>query len=350
MRTSWIVTGLAFTGLLAAIAVAQIGNSGAAKEAAHQTTPASPRPGPAAAAPAVAEESPVAQTPDEAAIRRVVDAFTKAYDAGDSKAIGALFTPEAEIVSEDGTAQQGRDAIETEFADVFKQHPKASIKVDVKSIRFVSPVLAIEEGTSIVTHDPEETSEHTRYEVVHVKQSGVWQMASARDLPDEEATAEEQLNQLKWLLGDWVDEDPDALVRTSYRWSDNHHFILCDFTANLNGQLAMTGTQRIGWDPLAKTIRSWSFDSEGGFTEGIWSREGNQWIIKTTGVSSDGKAASATNYMTRLHKHRLTWESRDRFIGGEKTADLGPITITRQPPTPGAVTKHTDAKHSEPRK
>ena len=99
----------------------------------------------------------------------------------------------------------------------------------------------------------------------------------------------------------------------------------------------MTGTQRIGWDPLAKTIRSWSFDSEGGFTEGVWSRQGNQWIIKTTGVTSDGKAASSTNYMTRLHKHRLTWESRDRFVGGEKTADIGPITIARQPPAPGAL-------------
>ena len=159
------------------------------------------------------------RTADEAAIRRVIDAFTKAYDAGDAKAIAALFMPDAEIVSEDGTTQQGRDAIETEFADVFKQHPKATIKSDVKSIRCVSATLAIEEGTSIVAHDPNDPAEHTRYEVVHVKQAGVWQMASARDLPDEEASAEEQLNQLHWLIGDWVDEDPDALtVTTSYRW------------------------------------------------------------------------------------------------------------------------------------
>jgi hypothetical protein len=210
--------------------------------------------------------------------------------------------------------------------------------------------LAIEVGTSIVSHDPDQPAEHTRYEVVHVKQAGVWQMASARDLPDDEASAQEQLNQLHWLIGDWVDEDPDALVRTSYRWSVNHHFILCDFTVNLSGELAMTGKQRIGWDPLAKTIRSWAFDSEGGFTGGIWSREGNQWIIKTTGVTNDGKSASATNYLTRLHKHHLTWESRDRLVGGEKTADVGPITIVRQPPAPGAVTRHSGTKHSEPRK
>jgi uncharacterized protein (TIGR02246 family) len=358
MRTSWIITGVSCTGLLAAIAAAQVGVSGPAKDAsprveatAQQSPPAAATSAAAApATPIAAAPAPIAQTPDEAAIRHVVDAFTKDYDAGDSKAIGALFVPDAEIVSEDGTTQQGRDAIEAEFADVFKQHPKAKIQVDVKSIRFVSPTLAIEEGTSIVTHDPEEASEHTRYEVVHVKQAGTWQMASARDLPDEEASAQEELLQLRWLIGDWVDEDPDSLVRTSYRWTENHHFIRCDFTVNLSGQLAMSGTQRIGWDPLAKTIRSWSFDSEGGFTEGIWSREGNQWIIKTTGVTSDGKSASSTNYMTRLRKHRLTWESRDRFIGGEKTTDISPITIAREPPTPGAFTKHSGTKHSEPPK
>jgi uncharacterized protein (TIGR02246 family) len=365
MRTSWIITGLAYTGLLAAIAIAQVGNSGSAKDSSPPAQAAAKQATPGAAAPTVEEPSTAAQSADETAIRHVVDAFTKAYDAGDSKTIAALFTPEAEIVSQDGTIEQGRDAIESAFADEFKQYPKARIKVDIQSIRFVSPTLAIEEGTSVVTHDFGGPSEHTRYEVVHTKQSGAWQMASARDLPDEAATAEEQLDQLKWLIGDWVDEDPDDLVQTSYRWSVNHHFILCDFTVDLSGQPAMTGTQRIGWDPLSKTIRSWAFDSEGGFTEGIWSHEGNQWIIKTTGVTNDGKSASATNYLTRLHKHRLTWESRDRFIGGEKTDDIGPIAIARQPPTPGIVVKHSvgkhsaskdsaskdsEAKHSEPRK
>jgi uncharacterized protein (TIGR02246 family) len=328
-------------GLLVAFAAsAQVGAPSAAKEPASQAPATAPETAPA--------PDSAAETADEAAIRGNVDAFTKAYDAGNAKAVAALFMPDAEIVSEDGTTQQGGDAIETEFADIFKQYPKATIKSDVKSIRFVSPTLAIEEGTSIVTHEPNEPGEHSRYEVVHVKQAGKWLMASARDLPDEEDVAEDNLNQLHWLIGDWVDEDSDAVVHTAYRWSENHHFILCDFTANLTGE-TMTGTQRIGWDPLAKTIRSWSFDSEGGFAEATWTHAGNQWIVKTTGVTNDGKSASSTNYMTRLRKHRLTWESRDRVIGGEKTADIGPITIARQPPTPGAMTKHSATKISEPR-
>lgn len=359
MRTSWIVSGLiisglACIGLLAAFtAAAQVEAPAPLRQAnatadARPEAPAPPAPS-AAASPAGNPVESAAETADEAAIRRNVDAFTKAYDGGDAKAIAALFLPDAEIITKDGTTNQGRDAIENDFADIFKQYPKASIKVDVSSIRFVSPMLAIEEGTSLVTHDPDQAAEHTRYEVVHVKQGGKWLMASARDLPDEQAEAQDQLNQLHWLIGEWVDENPDALVNSSYRWSTNHHFILCDFTVNLNGQMAMTGTQRIGWDPLAKTIRSWAFDSEGGFVEGVWSREGNKWIIKNTGVTSDGKAASSTNYLTRVRKHHLTWESRDRFVGGEKTPDIGPISIARQPPTPGALTKASATKHSEPR-
>jgi len=362
MRKPWIVSNIFCAGLLVAFAAAaQVGgqspNQLGAPTTGQTSPPSAPDPvaaPPTAAPPAaalksaeVSSDATTAANPDEAAIRRVVDAFTKAYDAGDAKSIAGLFLPDAEIVSEDGTTVQGREAIENDFSGTFKDHPKATIKSDVKSIRFVSPTMAIEEGSSIVMHDPDQAAEHTRYEVVHVKQAGVWLMASARDLPDDEASGQDQLSQLRWLIGDWVDEDPEALVHTSYRWAADHHFVLCDFTVNLNGQMAMSGTQRIGWDPLAKTIRSWSFDSEGGFTEAVWTREGNQWIIKTTGVSSDGKAASSTSYLTRMHKHRLTWESKDRFVGGEKMADIGPIMIARQAPAPGEVKKHATSKQPQ---
>ena len=145
-------------------------------------------------------------------------------------------------------------------------------------------------------------------------------------------TPEEQLKQLQWLIGDWVDESPEALVMTSYRWTDNQCYILSEFKVQIAGRPVMTGTQRIGWDPLAKTIRSWVFDSEGGFGEGNWTRDGNRWIVKRTGVTRDGKIASATNIITRVSKHRMTWQSRDRIVGGEKTPDIEEIPITRKPP------------------
>lgn len=97
----------------------------------------------------------------------------------------------------------------------------------------------------------------------------------------------------------------------------------------------MTGSQRIGWDPLAKQIRSWVFDSQGGFGDGLWTRDGDQWTVKLNGVRRDGKVASATNVYLHVSKGRAVFESRDRVVGGEAMPDSGAIPIVRQPPKPG---------------
>jgi hypothetical protein len=204
----------------------------------------------------------------------------------------------------------------------------------VGSVRFIAADMAVEDGTATVTHGPDEPAQRSPYSVTYARQDGKWLTASARDLPDDTPTPEEQLKQLQWLIGDWLDESPEALVLTSYRWNDNQCYILSEFKIQVGGRPVMTGTQRIGWDPLAKKIRSWVFDSEGGFGEGIWTREGSQWIVKMTGVTRDGKIASATNITTRVSKDRMTWQQRDRIVGGEKTPDIEAIPITRKPPLP----------------
>ena len=220
------------------------------------------------------------------------------------------------------------------FAGIFKEHPKTHMDLAIESIRFIGPDMAIEDGMAIVTHGADEPAERSLYSVVYARQDGKWLTASARDLPDDTPTPEEQLKQLQWMIGEWVDESPEAVVVTSYRWTDNQCYILSEFKVQIGGRPLMTGTQRIGWDPLAKKIRSWVFDSEGGFGEGIWTREGNQWIVKMTGVTRDGKIASATNITTRVSHDRMTWQQRDRIVGGEKTPDIAETPITRKPPPP----------------
>ena len=59
--------------------------------------------------------------------------------------------PDGELVNEEGHAVQGREAIERTFAAIFQAHPKLQIGVSIQSIRFVSPSVAIEDGTSTIT-------------------------------------------------------------------------------------------------------------------------------------------------------------------------------------------------------
>lgn len=284
------------------------------------------------AAPAAASPSHDA---DDKAIRQLAEEYTKAYNAHDSKALADLFTTEAQIVDESGDSIQGREAIEDVYAELFAEYPDAATAIEVKGIRFLGPTLAAERGVAQVTLQPGETAEPNHYLVVHVKQDGRWLMASAHDVtPGVDDTPEEHLAQLAWLVGEWVDEGPEAVIETTYRWDEGHKFLLSQFTAKVAGRDVMNGTQRIGWDPQARVIRSWVFDSDGGFTEGVYSRDGNQWIIKLAGVTSDGKASSATNVLTRLSKDRASWESRDRTAGGEPTPDTGLLMMVRKPPQP----------------
>jgi uncharacterized protein (TIGR02246 family) len=288
-------------------------------------------PAKSSAAPAKATLS---RADDEQAIRQAVDAMLNAYNTGDSQAVAAMFTPDALIVDAQGHSTQGRDGIQQAFANVFKQHPQARQEVSISLIRFVAPAVAIEEGTSTTINAPDETPQRMNYSVVHVKQEGKWLMASARDLENEEATAQSELDQLGWLVGEWVDESPDGLVKTRYSWTDNHVYLVSEFKMQIGGQTALSGTQRMCWDPLINKIRSWVFDSEGGFSQGTWTRNGNQWIVKLSGVTRAGLAGSATHVIKRISADKYSWQAHDRIVGDDVTPDTQEIVVVRRPPGP----------------
>jgi uncharacterized protein (TIGR02246 family) len=272
---------------------------------------------------------------DEDAIRASVDAFEAAYNVHDAKAIADLFTNDAKIVTEDDDVIEGREAIEQVFAGIFEEEPASQIEVSIASVRFIGSDLAVEAGSTKTIVGPGETPEYGRYTVLHIKREGKWQMALARDTEGEPATKHERLQPLAWLIGDWIDESPDSQVKTTYRWADNQNFILGEFSVRVGRQIAMSGTTRIGWDAMAKQIRSWTFDSEGGFVEGLWSRNGDQWTVKNSGVTDEGEAASATNIITYVSNDRATFQSHDRIRGGESMPDVEEIPIVRMPPKPG---------------
>jgi uncharacterized protein (TIGR02246 family) len=270
---------------------------------------------------------------DETAIRANVAAFVKAYNAHDAKAVAALFSRDARIVDKEGNVNEGRDAIEQTFADMFSDTPKKHIEVTVESIRFVGSDLAVEEGSTKETSGPGDIPDNERYTVVHVKRDGTWRMALARDEEGPPPTGQEQLRALGWLVGDWVDDDGNVVVRSTCRWSEDGNFLLQDFRLQVGGENAMRVSQRIGWDPLAKRVRSWVFDSEGGFGESVWTRDGDVWLIKATGVRPDGKTASATNMLVPAGKDAYVWRSRDRIVGDEAVPPIE-VKVVRKPPEP----------------
>lgn len=275
-----------------------------------------------------------ASASDDQAIRLLAESFVKAYNVGNAKTIAAMFVANGEIVNAARESVQGQKAIEIAFGQCFKNHPKSKIATTIESIRLLNPTTAVEDGTSTVTVPSGQVIEQNRYMVVYAKQDGAWRMATVRDLPGQPASAAAELKDLQWLNGEWVDETPGTTVTTSYRPADDGRAIQSEFRVRVAGKPVMTGTQRIGWDAHAGKLRSWVHDSEGGFAEGTWTRNGDQWIVKMNGVTHDGRVATSTNILTHVGQDRMTWQSRDRVVGGEVMPNVEPIVVVRKAPTP----------------
>lgn len=283
-----------------------------------------------------------AASADEKAVRELVERFASAYNHKDADAVAALFTPDARVYSEDGRRAEGRPAIRARFAATFEAAPELKIRLDTTSIRFLSADVAIEDGAAVAT-EPADLDATTHYTAVHVRRDGKWLTAEVRDRPahQDEAEADHRdegdhaLADLGWLTGEWVDEDDEGVAHTSGRWADGHAYILRDFTVRLQGLPPSHGTQRIGWDPVRQTVRSWAFDSEGGYTESTWTHVGpDRWIIKSNGFLRDGRATSSTNTLTRLSPDAFLWASADRVLGDEELSEVEEVLVVRRPPAP----------------
>ena len=268
----------------------------------------------------------------ESAIRASVEKFVKAYNAHDAKGVTELFLPEAQVVNANDATIQGRGDIENLFAGVFAESPQTQIEVKIESIRFIGTALAVETGSSLTTSAPGTAPERGRYIVLHVLREGNWSMGLVRDMPAE-PSHREHLQSLAWLVGDWIDESREGVVRTSCRWADNNSFLLQEITVRQSGGETMKISQRIGWDPLTKRFKAWIFDAQGGYGESLWTPTESGWLIKANSVNSDGSTTSATNSIEPTGLDRYVFRSVDRIVGNEVLPPVE-VHVVRQPPLP----------------
>jgi uncharacterized protein (TIGR02246 family) len=266
----------------------------------------------------------------EAPVRKAVEAYVDAFNSRNAKALAALWSPEAVYTNPvSGEEVVGREAIEKQFIELFLELKQAKLEVNTQTINFVSPNVAIEQGTAKVVV-PEETPELMQYSAVYVKRGDEWLL----DRMTEESipiviSHYERLKDLEWMIGKWVDQDEDTTVTTECNWTRNNNFMTRSFTIQVGEQIQMAGMQIIGWDPLEKRIRSWVFDSDGGFAEGSWKKQGNQWHIHQVGVLPDGRKSSAVNVITYIDDDTCTMQSINRVVDGEILPNIDEVQITK---------------------
>lgn len=270
---------------------------------------------------------------DVQAIQKVSQKLVDAYNGGKAEELVELFLPDAELIDDAGTAYRGRDQIMGIFARFIEAFPDATMELKIDNIRLTAGDLAIEKGSRTVTTSQDNKATN-RYTMVYVKRDGKWQIAVAQESPDDPTpTPHDRLEPLAWLVGEWVDEDAEAAISITCSWDPSGNFLLVDFVVRNSGEIVMESRQRLGWDPLAKTIRSWVFDSDGGYGEGRWTLIDGNWIVKSSAVLPDGTTGSATLYFEPEGADRFTMKGFDRVLGNSMEPDFEAV-IVRKPPQP----------------
>ena len=134
------------------------------------------------------------------------------------------------------------------------------------------------------------------------------------------------------MIGSWVDRDDGAgvTIQTDCEWTKNQAFINRSFAVVIGDEVDMAGMQIIGWDPAQKKIRSWVFDSDGGFGEGTWTKKNNAWHIQTSGVAPDGSKTSAVNIISKMDDNSFGWQSINRMAAGELLPNVDEVVVVRQ--------------------
>jgi uncharacterized protein (TIGR02246 family) len=283
---------------------------------------------------------------DQQAIRESSRRYKEALDRGDGKALAAIWMADGDIVDAVGNVLKGRDTVEVLEPPAADTPANAKPEFTIKDtgLRFLSPDVAIEDGAVEVVPADGAATLHGSFSAVWVRHEGSWKLGALREARGEPASGSETLADLAWMVGDWTVVD-DAVggkpasgkptIEMRVRWNPTRTFLLRDMTITPPGAAADAAiqiTQRIGWDPLSKGIRSWVFSSDGGHGEADWTRDDGSWVARTTAVLPDGSQTSSLNIYRYDGKGRCVWRSLPTHVGGEHMPQVN-MTLVRKPGT-----------------
>jgi uncharacterized protein (TIGR02246 family) len=265
------------------------------------------------------------QTPPshEQAVRKTSAAMTEAMNKHDLDGMLAYWAPDADYIDESGKVTRGHDALKARFKTWLTEVKGSKIGGKIYSVKFLRPEVALEDG-EVETTSADGERVANRYAVVWVKSGDKWLISSARDLPAEveevPSLTYPQLKPLEWMVGDWVNEA--GTVQVKCKWAPNKSFLLMEYEVKREGEDSLLVTQRVGWDPVNELVRSWVFDSTGGWGEGYWQRDGNKWVVGASAILADGGVGGSTNIYEFKDENTVLYRSVDRDIDGQPIADV----------------------------
>lgn len=268
----------------------------------------------------------------EKVMQRLQD-LTAAVNQDKEDVLSSFWTEDGEFSRPlTGEVIEGREDI-TKFVqerakEINKRHLNFSFKPE--KIDFPDPNTAVVEGISEIV-DKGALLQRNARRIELVKENGQWYIDTVKEI--EVAPAPPiygHLKDLEWLIGTWVDKDEDVTITFTTNWDKFKNFIVQRFKMEVLGTVEMEGLQIVGWDPIENNIRSWVYDSDGGFGSGQWSKDGPSWKAVMNYVLSDGKKATATYKYTPVNDKSYTFAANNRTLNGEVLPNIEPVTVVKE--------------------
>ena len=127
-----------------------------------------------------AAQGKAAATEDDAAIRRLVQQHDAARNRGDWKAVGQLFTVDAEQLTSAGEWRKGRARIEKGMAQSMATvYKNGKYTTTIQNLRMVTPTVAVADGSFEITNIKDGSRRgHMTY--VLLKTDDGWRFAASR--------------------------------------------------------------------------------------------------------------------------------------------------------------------------
>jgi uncharacterized protein (TIGR02246 family) len=267
---------------------------------------------------------------DKQAIDKVIKESIQAFNDRDANAMAAHWTSEGEYILNDGAPIRGQANIQKGYVEFFKTlKGKPKVEVQMDNLRFTSNDTAVSEVTLRLKNDQGELLGSSWRNTLLVREGGHWKMALVQEW-DRDNSMDDSLKDLDWLIGTWRMDSKDRDVTTTYEWDDSKAFIRGKFSVKQDGKVTESGTQMFGKDNADGGIRSWVFQSDGGFGDGLWTRDGKKWTVDFQGVTPDGKKLAASVVYVRVDADTFTWQSVQQTVDGLPIADAQVIKVTKQ--------------------
>jgi uncharacterized protein (TIGR02246 family) len=252
--------------------------------------------------------------------------IVEAFNRHDAAQAAAYYTDRAEAVDRNGRVVHGRDALRRELESFFAHNPGARMEHGTVQVRRLGPGAVLEQGWNTLTL-PGAEPRRTVYVAVLARDGGRWAIADVQEAGGAaRAPADEPLDALAWMIGQWVEARGDGTTSILADWFPGRKFIRRTFATYRGGRAPIERAEFIGWDPAMKVFRSWRFESDGAFAEAIWSPQAGGWSLHTVRTEPDGSRCTEALTIRPIDANRFT-RSEGRS-GNEGRPGHGPGEIT----------------------